>query len=162
MVRNKMTSWTLNVALFTMAAAAAFLPSPGEMKRAFEYTRAQHQIVTEQKVLIPEALVTEQVRSISGVSVASYGISPCLDGSPLVDPDRIAECLPEIADNIRTYDMGASRRIEAGMDVQPNPRVEAMRLAVARVCRSQWSTTQNSDVEFADNGCRDVLQGIAY
>jgi len=88
--------------------------------------------------------------------------SSCMEGLSPKDADAIMDCLPEVIDQIITFDQFASAQVSVGLDIHPVPEIEDLRLSLVRICRSEWGATHRTDTRLTQHDCAAVMQGIAY
>ena len=162
MVRNRMT-WTLNTLAFGVVALLVVLPDPDELRSAFEYGQEQRQV---QIIDTPETAIVqvEAVASFAArqVEVSNDSIEQCIEASDLPAYSAIQRCIPPAINSIRSFDLNAQRRVEAGLEVHPDPRIEQKRAEISKLCRVRWSGQQMSDTTPDMEVCAEIIQPVAY
>jgi len=160
---GKMT-WTLNTIAVGVVGAALLLPEPSEIRSAFEYGKnAQPQI---EIIAAPEAAIVQMAvpasSNLTAVRVQNDPLETCLTSRNRTDLEAIQRCIPQFTSNIEMFDRAAQRRIEAGFQVMPDPRIEQQRLEIAELCRLKWAGTQGTPASLEMDACSRIISGVAY
>ncbi len=159
---HRMTTWTLNAVLATMAATAVFLPAPDEIRKAIQYNRQPVQLELES--LGPEVIGTTARDDLSAASV-EVRFPPavdCLKSDGTLTPNDIERCVPGMVDKVKSFDRKALARMNFGQTVYPNPTIEETRLAVINLCRANWSANRITGPHPNTDDCRSMTVGVAY
>lgn len=163
-MEHRMTSWTLNIVLASMTAAAVFLPAPDEIRKAIEYGRVNHPIV----ITIDPKLEGAVIESTSALGVGTEALvsyQPAVDcleslsGEPV---DRVSGCVPDLFQQVETFDRMASAQIALGGNIYPDPKIEQARSALIKLCRAAWAADLPGVVGTSPEDCTALMVGVAY
>lgn len=166
-MERKMTSWTLNAVLASMAAAAVLLPSPDEIRKAIQYNQ------NGETELVEAAYSPEGSVEFGSRSPASDTIEPnieieyepaiaCLQANGSISTEDIAVCIPKLVDQIKHHDRVALTQKSMGRPVMPDVEIETARLAVINLCRANWVAQAAAGTPPDSADCQDVTVGVAY
>lgn len=163
-MERKMTSWTLNLVLAGMTAAAVFLPPPDEIRKAIEYGRVNHPIQIKAVPDEPEIVIQNTSATGAGAtSVVSYAPAVnCLErikGEPI---DRLSNCIPDLFDKVENFDRISAAQVALGRDIYPDPQIEQARSALIKLCRAAWSADLPGAIGTDPQDCRTLMVGVDY
>ena len=161
---HRMTTWTLNAVLATMAATAVFLPAPDEIRKAIEYKQSPGKVQIGNRV---EGVGTIEISGTGKLHTASVEIEhpvalDCLRDREVRFPSDITSCVPQIIEEVSKFDRAAIDLKAQGRRIYPDPRIEAKRLAVINMCRAKWATQGSSTPTLSMSDCSRVSVGIDY
>jgi len=161
---NRMTSWTLNILIVVTTAFVVILPDPAEIRSAFEYRNSQRPMVIidtaadNKMVMVAET----QVAASRSIIIEQDEAVECLRMFENEGQEAILNCIPKLTAEVARFDRMAEVQQNLDVTVYADPEVEQMRSAVAKLCRTAWSSGMGVMDGEDNTACQTVTQGIAY
>jgi hypothetical protein len=162
---HRMTTWTLNAVLASMAAAAVLLPSPDEIRKAIEYSQQSSdtlRVAYSPKGSVEIGANNPIPKAANNIEVDYPPAVDCLQADGVISSTDIQTCIPKLVDQIKQYDRTATDSIKRGREVYADPQIENARLAVISLCRANWVAQAAAGTPPDGTDCKDVTVGVAY
>ncbi len=158
-----MTVWMTNGALVFLTMMMLVLPKPREITEAFRTQTDAPHVQIEPDGTAVELVAVQSTKPEPVVAVVNYArATECLRAFQDQGLQGVENCTDDLTAAILRFDHSAAVRAEDGRVVTPNPQIEAMRLAVTKLCRAKWAAVGSPSNGPEMAVCDSVMEGLAY